>query len=129
VGGQYDDFFAGAAWVYARSGDAWNQETGKLVGTEAVGDSDLGSSVAISADGTTLILGGPGDASQGAAWVFVQTTSPTIAPGGVVNGGSFQPGIASGTWISITGANLSASTRSWGLPISREAIYRRNWTA
>lgn len=45
--------------------------------------------------------------------MFVQTTSPTIAPGGVVNGASFQPGIAPGTWITITGANLSASTRSW----------------
>jgi len=31
----------------------------------------------------------------------------------VVNAGSYQPGIASGTWISIFGANLSPSTYLW----------------
>jgi len=33
----------------------------------------------------------------------------------VVNGGSFQPGIASSTWITIFGANLSQTTRQWTL--------------
>jgi uncharacterized protein (TIGR03437 family) len=32
---------------------------------------------------------------------------------GVVNGESFQPGIASGAWVSIVGENLSSSTRAW----------------
>jgi uncharacterized protein (TIGR03437 family) len=86
------------------------QQAGKLVATETSGNGLIGSSAALSADGTTVILGGPVD---NAAWVFVQTTNPTIAPGGVVNGASFQAGIAPGTWITITGANLSASTRTW----------------
>ena len=32
---------------------------------------------------------------------------------GVVNGASFQPGIAAGTWITIQGTSLSPTTRPW----------------
>lgn len=38
---------------------------------------------------------------------------PTIAQKGVVNGASFQPTIAAGSWISILGKNLSSTTRTW----------------
>jgi len=41
-------------------------------------------------------------------------TGPTIAAqNGVVNGASFQPGLASGAWISILGTNLATTTRIW----------------
>jgi uncharacterized protein (TIGR03437 family) len=39
--------------------------------------------------------------------------APSITPGGVVNGASFQPGIVPGSWFTITGANLAASTGTW----------------
>jgi len=39
--------------------------------------------------------------------------APAIAVNGVVNGGSFQPGTAPNTWITIQGANLSSTTRPW----------------
>ncbi len=44
-----------------------------------------------------------------------QTAEPPAVTqqNGVVNGASFQPGIAASAWISIFGANLSASTRMW----------------
>jgi uncharacterized protein (TIGR03437 family) len=39
---------------------------------------------------------------------------PSIAAqNGVVNGASFQPGIASGAWITIFGTNLASTTRTW----------------
>lgn len=39
---------------------------------------------------------------------------PSIASAGVVNGASFQSGIAAGSWISILGTNLSyTGARSW----------------
>jgi FG-GAP-like repeat/FG-GAP repeat len=48
------------------------QQGGKLVGTNAVA-ADQGRSVALSADGNTLIVGGPADNSNaGAAWVFTR---------------------------------------------------------
>src|SRR5262249_22147677 len=49
----------------------------KLVGTGAAGAAGQGSSVTLSADGNTAIVGGPGDnGGVGAAWVFVQTPPP-----------------------------------------------------
>jgi hypothetical protein len=46
----------------------------KLFGSDAVGAARQGSSVAVSADGTTVVVGGTSDGSSaGAAWVFTRT--------------------------------------------------------
>jgi hypothetical protein len=81
VGGWSDNGRTGAAWVFTRSGSVWAQQGKKLVGSDAVGSAHQGMSVALSADGNTAILGGPGDnawdrrapfglGAAGAAWVF-----------------------------------------------------------
>jgi hypothetical protein len=70
VGGPNDNLFAGAAWVFTRSGGVWTQQS-KLVGTGAAGAAQQGGSVALSSDGNTVMVGGVGDNSAaGAAWVF-----------------------------------------------------------
>jgi hypothetical protein len=52
----------------------FTQQGSKLVGTGAVGAARQGTSVAISADGTTAIIGGQRDDSgAGAAWVFTRS--------------------------------------------------------
>jgi hypothetical protein len=74
VGGRMDNANAGAVWVFTRSGGMWSQQGGKLVGTSAVGTAAQGVSVALSADGSTAIVGGPTDNSgAGAAWVFTRS--------------------------------------------------------
>ncbi len=65
VGGPGDNLEAGAAWVYTRSAGVWTQQA-KLVGTDTVDYASQGFDVSISADGNTVIVGGPGDE---AAWV------------------------------------------------------------
>ena len=55
----------------------WSQQGPKLVGTGAVTNAGQGHSVAISADGNTVIVGGPGDnpvsgGTTGAAWVYTR---------------------------------------------------------
>ena len=45
----------------------------KLIGKDAVGSAFQGSSVALSADGSTAIVGGINDATAGAAWVYTRT--------------------------------------------------------
>lgn len=85
VGGDQDNSAAGAVWVFTRSGSAWSQLGNKLVGTNASGPAAQGASAAISADGATVVVGGPEDAKSGnyaagAAWVFA-------APGGCVTPG------------------------------------------
>jgi len=74
VGGPYDDSQTGAVWVFTRSGRVWSQQGGKLVGLGAVGHARQGTSVAISGDGNTAIVGGHYDNGQaGAAWVFTRS--------------------------------------------------------
>ena len=76
VGGPSDDRTTGAAWVFVRSGSAWEQQGDKLVGTGAhrVIESGVplgqGMSVALAADGDTAIVGGW--RSEG-AWVFTRS--------------------------------------------------------
>ena len=72
VGGPNDNNFAGAAWVYTRSGAVWSQQA-KLVGTGAVGNTLQGHSVALSGDGNAAIVGGPFDSNLvGAAWLYMR---------------------------------------------------------
>jgi hypothetical protein len=63
----------GATWVYTRRDGVWTQQGPKLVGSGAVGAAGQGTSVALSADGNTAIVSGPGDNSgAGAVWVFIR---------------------------------------------------------
>ncbi len=71
VGGWNDDSGIGATWVFNRSGSVWTQQGSKLLGTGAIGWSNQGYSVSLSADGNTAMVGGHNDDSNiGAAWVF-----------------------------------------------------------
>jgi hypothetical protein len=73
-GGPNDNSSAGAAWVFTKSGGAWSQQGSKLFGSGAIGSANQGTSVALSTDGNTLVVGGPNDnSSAGAAWVFTQS--------------------------------------------------------
>jgi FG-GAP repeat len=77
IGGPADASETGATWVFTRSGSSWTQQGKKLVGTETVGEKGgQGQSVALSADGATALIGGPGDhGAIGAAWVFTRSGS------------------------------------------------------
>ena len=79
VGGSGDNGFTGAAWIFTRNGSVWSQQGSKLVGSGAVGNSQQGTSVALSKNRNTAIVGGPGDnGGDGALWVFAtQSLSDT----------------------------------------------------
>ena len=73
VGGKGDNGGIGATWIYTFDGTNWNQIV-KLIGTNNIGTSFQGTSVALSADGTILSVGAFGDnTSVGAVWVFTST--------------------------------------------------------
>jgi FG-GAP-like repeat/FG-GAP repeat len=68
VGGPADNTNVGAVWIYTRSAGVWTQQT-KLVSPDS--GAQFGNAVALSADGSTALVGGPGDNTNvGAAWVF-----------------------------------------------------------
>ncbi len=54
---------------------------------------------------------------------LVSPNAPAIAStGGVLNGASFQPGIAAGSWMTINGTNLSTKTDTWSNAIVNGAL-------
>jgi hypothetical protein len=74
VGGYCDNNGLGAAWAFTRSSGVWSQQGSRLVGAGAAGAAQQGHSVSLSADGNTVIVGGPRDNHwQGAAWVFTRS--------------------------------------------------------
>lgn len=76
IGSPGDDGGAGAAWVFTRTESTWTQQGGKLTGKEEVAGDAFGSSVALSADGNTALIGAVGVAElAGAAWVFTRGES------------------------------------------------------
>jgi len=74
IGADGDNGGVGTAWVFVRTGGTWAQQGSKLVGTGGSAYAGQGRSVALSADGTTALIGGYGDRSDagGAAWVFTR---------------------------------------------------------
>jgi hypothetical protein len=97
-----------------------SRQVPKLVGTGAVGNTNQGMSVAVSADGYTVILGGPGpnnadrDRSPlvgpvGATWVFRRTGSAWIQQGKLVGTTSEYGG---GLWSQGAAVALSADGRA-----------------
>ena len=77
----------GAAWVFTRSGSTWTQQGEKLTGTGEAGAGEFGHSVALSADGNTALIGGPGDdGGAGAAWVFTRSGSTWAQQGEKLTG-------------------------------------------
>src|SRR5260370_35065888 len=85
IGGDSDNNFTGAAWVFTRSNGAWTQQQ-KLTVTDVV--SSFGLSVAISGDGNTALVGS--NSQVIAVWVFTRTNgvcsppqklSPTVSVG------------------------------------------------
>src|SRR5262245_27071482 len=70
-------------------------QASKLVGTDMAGASQQGSSVALSADGNTAIVGGPRDYNgyAGAAWVFTRGAGGWTQQGSkLVGTGAIAPG-------------------------------------
>ena len=107
VGGNGDNSLQGAVWVFTRTAGIWSQQGNKLVGTGNTGAAQQGSSVSLSADGNTAIVGGDHDSNGsngGAAWVFTRTA-----------------GIWSQQGNKLVGTNCSAIARfGWSVSLSAD---------
>jgi hypothetical protein len=103
IGGLTDNFGNGAVWIFERSGTAWLRKA-KLLGTGTKGSSQQGHSVAISADGSTVLVGAIADDSfRGAAWVFLRVQDQWVQQGKLV------PADAAGASLFGTAVALSAT--------------------
>jgi len=101
IGGWRDDGNIGAAWAFTRSGSAWTQQGAKLTGGGATGEGEFGTSVALSANGDTALIGAPhDDGNVGAAWAFTRSGTAWTQQGekltgsGETGAGEFGTGVA-----------------------------------
>ena len=117
VGGNFDNGFVGAVWVFTRSGTTWTQQGPKLVGTGAVGQRlvqpQQGFSVALSSDGNTALVGGFRDnggprASVGAAWVFTRSGTTWTQQGPKLVGTGAAGDAAQGVSVALSGDGNTA---------------------
>lgn len=115
LGAADDGSGTGAVWVFKRgSTGAWTQSGQKLAGSGPLGFALQGYSVALSADGSTLVEGGPADARKtGAAWVFAPGPSLTITSVESASAYGGFSSVAPGSWVEIYGSNLAPSIRQW----------------
>jgi hypothetical protein len=76
VGGGADNGELGAVWTFTRSDSTWSQQGSKLTASDETGKAHFGYSLAVSADGSTALIGGLADNSEaGAAWQFDRSES------------------------------------------------------
>jgi len=112
IGATGDNAPLGAAWVYTRSGAAWPQANGtKLVGSGGFNYSNgstEGSAVAISADGNTVVIGGPtdgGNSANGTAgelWVFTRSGGVWTQQGNKFDAGGISSSAEQGSSVAIS---------------------------
>jgi len=101
------------AWVFTRTGSTWTEQK-KLVGSGASGNANQGTSVALSADGNTLIEGGDTDDSViGAAWVFTRSGTTWTQQGNKLVGSGYTyngPGtsVSQGVSVALSGDGNTA---------------------
>ncbi|HTZ88438.1 MAG TPA: FG-GAP repeat protein [Solirubrobacteraceae bacterium] len=93
VGAPRVDGGHGAAWGFARTDAGFVPQGGKLTGEGEVGGGFFGRSLALSADGSTALVGGPGDNEfRGAAWAFGRSDGDWTAQGEKLVGGDEESG-------------------------------------
>ncbi|MFC7668088.1 hypothetical protein ACFQT0_12365 [Hymenobacter humi] len=115
--GPHDNRFAGATWVFTRTGSTWSEQGPKLVGSGASGLSDAfqGTSVALSADGNTLAAGASGEnGNVGATWVFTRTGTTWSEQGAkIVGTGSFLGSVQQGHSVALSADGSTMATGGW----------------
>jgi hypothetical protein len=104
IGSLFDDTNIGATWIFTRTAGVWSQQGPKLVGTGYVGPYVYqGYSVALSADGNTLAVGGYSDDSfVGATWIFTRTAGVWSQQGSKLVGTGYIGVSAQGTSVALS---------------------------
>jgi FG-GAP repeat len=108
---------AGAAWVFVNGGAGWAAQGPKLTGGGAKGAGELGTSVALSAEGSTALVGAPADGSAGGVRVFTRSGSSWAQQGGELQPSDAVGGAAFGTAVALS---ASGSVALIGGPVDED---------
>jgi hypothetical protein len=111
VGAPLENGNAGAAWVFTNSNSTWTQQGSAITPApeEESGTGQFATSVALSGDATTMLIGDPGDEEYaGAAWAFAYVPpgpAPTVKKISPAKGPA-----AGGTSVTVTGTGFTGAT-------------------
>jgi hypothetical protein len=133
--GTGDNGNVGAAWVFTRSGGAWSQQGGKLVGSGYIVGTGpgiyQGTSVALSGDGNTAIIGGPYDSRNilggriGAVWAFTRSGSTWSQQGQKLVANDYTY-VSGGSGLLLQGQSVALSgdgnNLAFGAPYDEDGI-------
>lgn len=104
VGGWNDT----GTWVFTRSGNVWTQQGSKLIpsGVSGFGFAGQGSSVALSADGNTALIGGPLNNAfshgESGAWVWTRSGGVWTQQGPILVGSGSVGDARQGSSVAIS---------------------------
>jgi hypothetical protein len=131
VGGRRDAEGRGAAWVFTNPDGGWTQQGPKLTGgaeepvAPELDEGDFGTSVALSSDGSTALVGAPHDEhGLGAAWLFARTGSSWSQAGPKLTSKSTHKGLF-GTGVALRADALTALVGAPGEPVNETAAEAR----
>lgn len=120
IGGPHDEGQKGGAWIFVKTGTSWVQQGSKLIGPGADAESLQGTTVALSADGNTAIMGeyGFGEHYRGGVWVFTRNGNTWVLQGSQLVGYDTDQYSVSGTAVAIsadgkTSINGGGSDNDW----------------
>jgi hypothetical protein len=107
VGAPCDDGKQGAVWIFTRAGGGWAQQGSKISGAGESSEGRFGSSIALSGDGSTVLVGARGnDEDRGAVWVYGETAGTWTQRGQPLTGpGEASEGFGYSVALSVDGAS------------------------
>jgi hypothetical protein len=109
IGDALENTREGAAWVFTRADGAWAQQSSQLVPDQESGaNPEFGAAVALSADGSTALIGAPYDGSGGAAWVFTRSGETWTQQSGELMGGEDARNGSFGWSVALSGYGTTA---------------------
>ncbi len=135
VGGPYANSYSGAVWVFVRSGGAWTEQA-MLMPTDEEGQAQFGESVALSSDGNTALIGGPGQdlgtfgtateqLGVGTAWVFTRSGSTWTQDGSNLGGGGSGCLSQVGYAVALSGNGDTALVNGNSCNLGEVLVYAR----
>ena len=109
----FGDDGTGATWIFTRVGSSWTQ-TAELIPNDAIGQSSFGVRLALSGDGTTLLVGGNQDAGgAGGAWIFTRAGSTWTQQGQKLVANDEQGAANFGVRVALAGDGRTALIGGW----------------
>ncbi len=119
----------GAAWVFKRSGADWSEASGtRLEGEDEGQEAHFGSTVALSGDGETALVGSPlARSGSGAAWAFADSETGWREQGPMLAGdGESEEEFGSSVALSSDGSSALVGAPGGDGPRGAAWLYERS---